>query len=217
MQSHTIAVLGSGTVGTTLAGGFIKHGHSVILASREPDKPEVHAWVDEHGERACSANYEDAVGAADWVVLAIPGEVAEKTLRGLGEGLLGGKLLIDVSNNLGTGEHGQISLPMGLEDSAAQRIQRDMPSVRIVKAFNSTGYQSMIDPQPECAPPDMPICGDDEDAKAQVGELLRELGWDPVDLGGIEFVPLIEAMTAAWVRVGRATGRWDHCYKFVRP
>jgi 8-hydroxy-5-deazaflavin:NADPH oxidoreductase len=217
MDAQRIALLGAGSVGTTLGAGFAKHGHSVVLASREPESAKLHAWVDKVGENACSANYADAVVDADWVFLCLPGEVAEETVRDLGPGALAGKIVVDVSNNMGTGKSGQLTLPLGLEDSAAQRIQAQTPEARVVKAFNSTGVQSMIDPKMECGPPMMPICGEDAQAKAELGELLREIGWDPMDLGGIAMVPILEAMTIAWYAYGRARGAYDHAYKFVMP
>jgi predicted dinucleotide-binding enzyme len=217
METRTIAILGAGDVGTTLGAGFAKLGHNVVLGSREPDSETVHGWVDSHGENVCSANYADAVGAADMAVLCVPGFAAERTIGSLPPGVLDGKIVVDVTNHLGKGLHDQLSLPMGLEESAAQRIQKADPTLRVVKAFNTTGVQSMIDPQVECGPPNMPICGNDPDAKLEVAELVRECGWEPVDLGGIEEVPVLEAMTVGWVLYGRATGQWDHCFKFARP
>jgi predicted dinucleotide-binding enzyme len=86
-----------------------------------------------------------------------------------------------------------------------------------VKAFNTVGVQQMIDPRVECAPPTMPICGNDRESKDAVGQLLREVGWEPVDYGGVDAAPVLDAMIVAWVLHGRATGAWDHCYKLVVP
>ena len=217
MSVGRIALLGAGKVGTTLGAGFVKHGHEVVLGSREPGSDKVRAWLAEMGPNACSGTYSEALASADCIFLCIPGRVLEETVAALPAGSLDGKVVVDVSNHMAKGESGSFSLPMGLEDSAAQRIQRARPSARLVKAFNTTGVQSMIEPHVRCGPPTMPICGDDMQAKADVAELLREVGWEPVDLGGIALVPVLEVLTVAWLQYGRATGAYDHCYKFVKP
>lgn len=217
MKAQRIALLGAGKVGTTLGAGFVKHGHEVVLGSRDPDSDKVKSWLAEVGPKACADTYNEAVASADWVFLCVPGRVVEETVEELDPGALAGKIVVDVSNTFAPGKSGQLSLPRGLDDSAAQAIQKSVPEARVVKAFNSTGVQSMIDPDVECGPPMMPICGEDERAKADLAELLREVGWEPIDLGGIAMVPMLEMMTVAWYAYGRARGAYDHCYKFVVP
>lgn len=212
-----IALLGAGKVGTTLGAGFVKHSHEVVLGSREPESERVKAWLAKIGPSACAGTYAEAVASAEWVFLCVPGRVIVETVEALGADALDGKVVVDVSNNMASGSSGQLSLPMGLEDSAAQRVQKAVPGARVVKAFNSTGVQSMIEPKVQCDPPMMPICGDDAQAKADVAEVLREVGWEPIDLGGISMAPFLEVMTIAWVAYGRARGAYDHCYKFVAP
>jgi len=213
----TIALLGAGKVGTTLGAGFAKHGYPVVLGSRTPDSETLLKWVNQTGHGARSANYANAIAGADWVFLCVPGTVAEDTVRALGPSALAGKLVVDVTNSMAAGKWGQRTLLRGLEDSAAQTIQAETPEARVVKAFNATGVQSMIDPKVECGPPMMPLCGDDALAKSDIGELLREVGWEPMDLGGIAMAPVLEVMTIAWYAHGRATGEYGHCYKFLKP
>jgi predicted dinucleotide-binding enzyme len=204
-------------VGRTLGAGFANLGHHVVLGSRDPDSDALRAWVDGMSVSVRSASYADAAAEADWVFLCVPGTVAEETVRGLGPGALAGKIVVDVTNSMAVGKWGQRTLPRGLEDSVAQTIQAETPEARVVKAFNSTGLQSMILPKVECGPPMMPICGEDAQAKSDIAQLLREVGWEPIDLGGIALAPLLETMTVAWYAYGRATGAYDHCYKFVKP
>ena len=217
MATGTIALLGTGKVGTTLGAGLVKHGHQVVLASREPDSEKLHAWVDEMGEKACSASYDDAIAAADVVFFCVPGRAIEETLAAIDVAALDGKVVVDVTNNTAVGANGALITKLGLEDSATQIIQRAAPGARVVKAFNTTGVRSMVEPKVECGPPSMPICGDDAAAKETVGEIVREFGWVPVDLGGVDAAPALEAMLLPWILYGRATGRWDHCYKFATP
>src|SRR3546814_5240426 len=65
-----------------------------------------------------------------------------------------------------------------LEDSLMERLQKEFQTTRFVKAFNSVGYQQLIDPQLADGPPTMFICGNDADAKRDVSDLLSGLGWE---------------------------------------
>ena len=217
MATGTIALLGAGNVGTTIGTGLDKHGHRVVLASREPNGDKVRAWVDEMGEEASSASYDDAIAAADCVFFCVPGRAIEETLAAIDTAALEGRVVVDVTNDTAVTADGALTLKRGLEDSAAQIIQRTAPGARVVKAFNTTGVHSMVEPKVQCGPPSMPICGDDAAAKETVGEIVREFGWEPVDLGGVDTAPVLEATLLPWLLYGRATGRWDHCLKFVTP
>jgi 8-hydroxy-5-deazaflavin:NADPH oxidoreductase len=217
MEPQKMAVLGSGRAGHALGVGLAKHGHHVMLGSRDPSSDRAKRWLADVGEGGTAGTYADAAAWADWVFMCVPGTAVEATMLMLGGGALDGKIVVDVTNAMTTVDADHITLTWGTDDSVAQHIQRQAPRARVVKAFNTTGTSSMIDPHVPCAPPDMPICGDDAEAKAAVSELLRDVGWEPLDLGTIHSAPMIEAMTLAWVQYGRTKGIWGHCYKFVHP
>jgi hypothetical protein len=86
----------------------------------------------------------------------------------------------------------------------------------VVKAYNTVGNTLMVDPQLPGGPPSMFIGGDDEAAKATVAGLLRDTGWDVVDLGGIEASRWLEPMCMAWVAHGVRTGTWGHAFRLLR-
>ena len=96
-------------------------------------------------------------------------------------------------------------------------MQRAAPGARVVKAYNTVGNALMVDPQLPGGPPSMLIAGDSDDAKATVGGLLRDTGWDVVDLGGIEASRWLEPMCLAWVAYGARTGTWEHAFRLLRP
>lgn len=216
MEPKRIALLGSGTVGRTLGEGFVRHGHEVVLGSRDPGSEHIAAWLAEVGERASAASYADAAGRAELVVMCVPGAVVEDTVALTGPDVLAGKVVIDPTNTM-TSRDGRWTLMWGIDDSAGERIQAAAPEALVVKAFNVVGYQQMIDPQVPCPPPTMPICGDSAEAKAAVAELLRDVGWEPADCGGITVCGLLEAMCALWVMYGRNNGTWLHAFKIVHP
>ena len=65
--------------------------------------------------------------------------------------------------------------------------------------------------------PDMFICGNDENAKKKVLEILKDFGWEgSIDLGGIEFSRHLESMCIIWVAYGAKTNSWNHAFKMLR-
>jgi predicted dinucleotide-binding enzyme len=86
----------------------------------------------------------------------------------------------------------------------------------VVKAFNIVGNPLMIDPKLPGGPPTMLIGGNDAGAKKEVIEILKDFGWDTVDLGGIEAARVLEPMCWAWVQAGMHTGNWKIAFKLLR-
>jgi len=84
-----------------------------------------------------------------------------------------------------------------------------------VKAFNTVGSPLMFRPALRGGPPDMPICGNDEGAKRELAKVLKEFGWNPLDLGGIEMSRYLEPMCIVWVAHGLRRGSWDHAFKLL--
>src|SRR6185369_2326268 len=97
-----IGVLGSGIVGQVLATGAMKHGHSAMLGTRDPKKPEAQKWLAENAGGQVGT-FEQAAQFADLVVLATLGRVAENALELAGAANLAGKAVIDATNPLSDG------------------------------------------------------------------------------------------------------------------
>ena len=211
-----MAMIGSGHVGQALASGLLRHGHEVVLGSRDPEQEKVRAWLQSAGDKGCASGHAEAVRWAEWVFVCVPGAAAEETIRGIGSEALAGKLVVDVTNVVKRIEGG-MSLLWGLEDSNAQRIQRVAPEARVVKAFNTVGSRQMIDPRVVDGPPSMPLAGDDIDAKEAVSELLQDVGWEPADLGALTYAPLLEAMALVWMRYGSTHNSSEHAFRILRP
>ncbi len=86
----------------------------------------------------------------------------------------------------------------------------------MVKAFNIVGNAHMVNPDFPDGPPTMFFCGDDEDAKATVADILTAFGWPSIDIGGIEGSRLLEPLCILWVVCGFRSGGWDHAFKLLR-
>jgi predicted dinucleotide-binding enzyme len=88
--------------------------------------------------------------------------------------------------------------------------------VRFVKAFNSVGSSSMVDPSFEGGRPTMLNCGNDENAKLLVTGVLTEFGWDTEDLGSVEAARAIEPLCILWCIPGFVRNDWRHAFKVLR-
>ena len=84
-----------------------------------------------------------------------------------------------------------------------------------MKAFNTVGNAHMFKPDLPGGPPDMFICGNDDQAKLNVGKLLEQFGWGTIDLGGIECSRYLEPMCLVWVLHGMRSGGWNHAFKML--
>lgn len=210
-----VGVLGTGHVGRVLAGGFVELGHEVRMGSRDAANPRARAWVEQAGPQASAGTFADAASFAELAVLATRWMGTGAALQLAGPENLAGKVLIDCTNPLSpTGS--APSLAIGTTDSGGEQVQRWLPEARVVKAFNSVGNAHMVHPDFPGGPPDMFICGNDEAAKSQVGEVLTAFGWDTVDLGGIVASRHLEPLCMIWVAHGIRSGSWNHAFKLLR-
>lgn len=211
-----IAVVGSGSVGRTLAAGFAAAGHDVVMGSRTPDEAELAAWAS--GSGVTTAVPADAVRDADIVVNATPGTASVSALRAAGVAELAGTVLLDVSNPLDF-TSGQPRLSTDRDDSIAEQLQRAFPAMRVVKSLCTVNNPIMVDPGRLPEPTTMFLAGDDQAAKQTVEELLRSVGWAAdqlLDLGGIDAARQLEANIMFWLKIMNAVGSPTFNIRIVR-
>jgi predicted dinucleotide-binding enzyme len=191
----TIAVIGTGNVGSALGPEFAALGHTIVYGSRNPDRPEVAELVARTPGNASATTQAAAVVGADAVVLAVPGNVAEDVTRGLGD--LSGKIILDPTNRVSrSGDHMMHDVPG--KGSNAALIQAAAPNARVVKAFNTLNWRQMVDPETAGGPITIPIAGDDADAKAFVASLVEGMGLEPMDIGPLDYAHVLEEMLVIW-------------------
>jgi len=168
-----IAILGAGRVGSTLGRLWHAAGHDVTFAARDAARPR--ALAAELGERADAASAADAVAGAEVVLVAVPGPAVTDVLQAAGP--LDGRVMIDAANSFGPR---QVTL---------RSLAGAFPRARWVRAFNSLSASIMADDNHR-KPPWVMFLSGDEEAKPVVVQLIRDAGFDPVDLGGIDDSPL---------------------------
>lgn len=206
-----IAVIGAGNVGGTLGARWAALGHRVVFGVRNPDDPKHRALLAQAGEGARLARPADAAAGAAVVLLATPWAATEEALRGCGN--LASKVLVDATNPLDA----SLSLTLGHTDSGGEQVARWAPGARVVKAFNTTGFNVMADPVLDGRRALMLVAGDDAAAKGAVLELASALGFEAVDAGALAVARLLEPMAQLWIHCAyrQGLGR-DYAFALLR-
>lgn len=201
-----ITFIGYGNVGAPLADHLQRLGHRVTLAAREL-RSEAVQKAQARNAALVALPLEQAVREAEVVFLATPFMADEQAIAPLADALAG-KILVDCTNPVGPGlSHGLKS-----ERSGSQALQALAPQARVVKAFTIYGFENF---ENNAYPgynvrPVMMHCGNDSSAKQQVAQLIDQLGWDALDVGGLEQALHLEHMTLLWVRMVRVMGHSPH-------
>jgi len=198
-----IAVIGTGHVGGALGTGWARAGHEVIFGARNPKDVDAEQLVSQAGGKAKIASIADAVAKAEIVALAIPWGGVADTLEAIGASL-SGKILIDCTNPAAKWPDMDHSAGSG-----GEQVARLAPDAKVVKAFNTTGYENMQNPKYGDGAVTMFYAGDDAEAKKVVHGLAKDLGFDAVDAGGLPQAHALEILASLWgtLAYGQKMGR----------
>lgn len=192
----SIAVLGAGKIGSTLARKWVAAGHRVILASRQPSGPDFVTLAQSMG--ATGASHAEAVSQADVILLALPGSAVPDVAQALGTAL-DGKVVIDASNNIGA-----------TEMSGIPTVVQHAPAAILARAFNSLGWETFANPVFDGVAADLFWCGPDGASGDLVAGLIRDVGLRPMRLGDLDQVPLVDTMGKLWLALALGQGRGRH-------
>jgi predicted dinucleotide-binding enzyme len=210
-----VGILGSGDVGKTLAKGFLKHGYQVAIGT---DHAEKLAEFKRENPQIETVTFEQAAQSGDIVVLCVKGTVAEKIIEKV-KRHLSGKTVIDTTNPIADAppENGVLKFFTSLEESLVERLQKIAPDAQLVKAFNSIGSGLMINPDfRDNTKPTMFICGNNDDAKRKVYEILEKFGFEIEDMGKAESARAIEPLCMLWCIPGFLRNEWAHAFKLLK-
>jgi hypothetical protein len=224
-----IAVLGTGTVGRTIAGKLSGLDHEVVVGTRDPDatlartdtdamgNPPYASWQADH-PAVRLAPFAAAAASGDLVVNATGGAGALDALTQAGEANLAGKVLLDVSNPLDFSQGFPPSLFVKDTDSLAEQIQRAFPEARVVKSLNTMTAAVMVDPgRVGGGGHTVFVSGNDPEAKQTVVSLLEAFGHtDVIDLGDLSTARGVEMYLPLWLRMMGAVGTPYFNIKVVR-
>ncbi len=211
-----IGIIGSGSVGQTLANGFIKYGYEVMIGTRDTSKLD--DWQEEAGDQGRVGSMQEAAQFGEIIVLAVKGTAAKDALTLAGHSSISGKTIIDATNPIAdkAPESGVLHFFTDLEESLMEQLQQEFSDAHFVKAFNSVGSALMVDPDLEGTKPTMFICGNSEDAKSEVVDILGKFGWEYEDMGPAVAARAIEPLCILWCIPGFARNEWMHAFKMLK-
>ncbi len=198
-----IGILGTGTVGKTLATKLVKLGNEVRMGSRKSGGEKAKGWLKEAGGKSTEGTFADAAAHGEIVFNCTAGMASLDALRAAGAGNLQGKILIDVSNPLDFSKGMPPTLSICNTDSLGEQIQKAFPEAKVVKTLNTVTAALMVDPSIIPGVHTMFVSGNDKNAKAEVIQILHEgFGWkDVVDLGDISAARAQEMYLPLWLRL----------------
>ncbi len=210
-------IIGSGQVGRVLATAFLQEGHEVMLGTRNPAKEEVVKWRQENS-KGKTGNFEQTAGFGELIVLATGGAVTAEAINLAGIERFRNKVVIDATNPiaLAAPDDGVLKFFTTLEDSLMERIQKQLPEARLVKAFSCVGNAFMYKPDFPGGPPSMFICGNDDAAKKTVTAILTSFGWETEDMGKATAARAIEPLCILWCIPGLTKNEWTHAFKLLK-
>jgi len=177
-----IAIIGKGHVGAALNDGLQRAGYETRMTGKGPVVRETAAW-------------------GDVLILAVPFSAVDAAVAEMG-GAVDGKAVVDVTNAIGP----KMELALGFTTSGGEQLQKKAPSARVVKAFNTVFAQNMSTGKVKGKMISCFAAGDDQAARAQVLELARDIGFDPVDAGPLVNARWLEAMGYMQIQLGYALG-----------
>ncbi|MGQ0797682.1 MAG: NADPH-dependent F420 reductase [Methanobacteriota archaeon] len=201
-----IGVIGTGSVGTALAKGFVRIKQEVRLGSRDPKAAKAPPGIEVGPSR-------EVASWADLVVLAVPYRVVREAAREVGPALVGGKILVDVTNPLSPSG----DLVVGHTSSGAEELVKLLPGARIVKAFNTVFARYMAAGKAGNDTLTLFVASDDGKAKDVVLRLGRDMGFDAIDAGPLSASRYIEPIAAQMILLGARTKvGWNIGLRVVR-
>ncbi|MCW5518154.1 NADPH-dependent F420 reductase [Muriicola sp. Z0-33] len=215
-----VTILGTGIVGRTVAAGLGNLGHEVTIGTRNVEStlaseqqdaygnPPFKVWYADHQNIKLKA-FKEAAAQADLLFNCTSGQASVAVLESIGDEILNGKVLVDVANPLDFSQGMPPSLSPVNTDSLGEQIQARFANLKVVKSLNTMNTFLMVNPSMVQGDHNVFVCGNDEDAKNSVKEVLKSLGWREnliIDLGDITNSRGTEMLLPIWLRLWGALG-----------
>lgn len=184
-KSMKIGVIGSGRIGSTIGGLWVKAGHEVMFSDRDPEqvKRAIDGLGPELKPKARAGSVQEAVAFGDAILIAVPYGALPAIQQQVGAQLRG-KIVIDPNNPV-PARDGDMAV-QAKEKGAAVSTAALLPGARLVRAFNSWGYALMQREANRSAPRmAIPVASDDAAALKLGMQLVADAGFDPVAAGSL--------------------------------
>ena len=199
MTRRNIGIIGAGNMGRAFATRLAAAGHDVSITATNPAHAEEAAA--QAGANARAVRPDGISRNTDLLILAVAYADAADALRGAGD--VAGKTIVDITNPVTPDYSG---LALGFSTSAAEEIQKVVPTANVVKAFN-TIFAQVLGGAPDGTRAQVLYAGDDAGAKAAVRALIESVGFEAVDSGPLANARLLEPLGMLNIYIGYNAGR----------
>ena len=209
-----IGILGSGLMGGKLGTLFARAGHDVVFSYARSEQKLKKLARDAKG-KARAGTPRQAAQEADAILLAVHWSRVDDVLQQAGD--VSGKVMVSCS------------LPMNADDSdlviahtssGAEALAKKLPKARVVSAFGTVPSEVLFDvfeARRRATKPSLVYCGDDPKSKKTAAELIREVGFDPVDAGPLRMARYTEPFTLLIAQLAyEGDGGPELAYRFER-
>lgn len=209
-----IGILGSGLIGGKLGTIFARAGHEVVFSySRSRQKLE--ELAEEAGANAQAGRPADAARGADALLLAVHWTRVDDVLAQTGA--LSGKVVVTCSLPMSKDDSHMV---IGHTASGAEALAEKVPGAHVVSAFSTVPSEvlfSVFEARKKASRPSLVYCGDDAGAKKTAAALIRDVGFDPIDMGSLSTARYIEpfSLLVAQIAYGGSAGP-ELAYRFER-
>jgi predicted dinucleotide-binding enzyme len=209
-----VGILGSGLMGAKLGTLFARAGHEVTF-SYARSQQKLKKLAREAGENARAGTPGEAAAEADALLLAVHWSRIDDVLQQAGD--LAGKTIVSCS------------LPMNAENtelvvahtsSGAEELAKRFPRARVVSAFNTVPSEVLFgvyEHRRKATRPSLVYCGDEAAGKRVAAELIRGVGFDPIDAGPLRIARWTEPFALLIAQLAyEGEGGPELAYRFER-
>ncbi len=202
-----IAIIGSGNVGSALGKGWLMAGHEIGFGVRNPDSLKTKKTLELIPD-AIVKTVADACKDAEVIVITTPPDAVLELIPQLGN--LSKKIIIDTTNS--------IRLRPEPHVTAFHAIKAITKAEDVVKCFNSTGFENMLNPVYNGTGIDMFAAGSSAKAKQVAEQLAKAIGFEQCyDFGGDDKVELLEKFALCWINLAIIQGHGrDLAFKLIK-
>jgi len=184
-----VGILGSGLMGGKLGTIFARAGHEVVF-SYARSKEKLNRLARDAGGNARAGTPSEAAQEADALLLAVHWSRIDDVLNQTVD--LSGKMIVTCSLPM---NDDNTELVVAHTSSGSEELARMLPNARVVSAFNTVPSEVLFgvyEGKRKATRPSLVYCGDDESGKGIAAELIRDVGFDPVDAGALRIARYTE-------------------------
>lgn len=209
-----VGILGSGLMGAKLGTIFARAGHEVVFSYARSEQ-KLRRLARETGAKARTGTPRDATQQADALLLAVHWSRMDDVLQQAGD--LAGKVVVTCSLPMNEDNTG---LVIAHSSSGAEQLAKMIPQARVVCAFNTVPSEVLFgvyQARRKARRPSLVYCGDDRKAKAVAVELIRDVGFEPVDAGPLRIARYTEPFALLVAELAyEGEGGPELAYRFER-